>query len=70
MKVKLLQLMAGPMGVFPAGQHDLPEELVRALVAGGYAEADVGPQKPIFETATLAPVPETADLPKKRGRRK
>lgn len=60
MRVKMLTTAAGPDGVFLAGQVvDVKDELGKAFVAGGYAEA-VDKLRPV-ESAAIEP-PEKAVL--------
>ena len=62
MRVLLKSLAAGPGGCLAPGEHEVPAELGRALVAGGYAVAAVEVRKP---EAPAEPVPmvETAEAP-------
>jgi hypothetical protein len=58
MKVKILALMAGPNGVFPAGSViEVTRETGAALIAGKYAEAMAE------EPAAVWNKPETTDAP-------
>lgn len=71
MKVNLHTRLAGPAGTYQPGQHDLPDELARLLIAGRFAsEIAAAPAKTAeaapIETATQ-PAAETATAP--RGRR-
>jgi len=65
-RVLLKSLAAGPGGCLAPGEHEVPAELGRALVAGGYAVA-LEVRKP-DAPAEPAPVVETAEAPR-RGER-
>ena len=39
MKVKLKTIMAGPLGTYHPGEHDLDEATAKALIESGQAEA-------------------------------
>jgi hypothetical protein len=57
----MLRLAAGPEGVWPAGTEvNVPDDLAKALLEGGYAEA-VATER---ETAAVEP-PEQAVSPKR-----
>lgn len=62
MRVRMLTLAAGPMGVFPPGSvREVSESDAAALIGGGFAVPVDVPRTaaPIVETATVAPT-ETA----------
>jgi len=65
-RILLRTLAAGPAGCLAPGEHEVPAELGRALVAGGYAVA-VEVRKP-EAPAEPVPVVETAEAPR-RGER-
>ena len=67
MRVKVLDLIAGPAGIWHPGEHELPEALARRLCAVG-AAISLEPARE--ETAELPGAPERADMSFKRKRRK
>jgi len=72
--VRMITLMAGPLGVFQPGQVvNLPAQAAQALVAGGYATAEgtplpISPGREVAETAAVEP-PERAVKPSPRRRK-
>lgn len=63
MKIRMLTTMAGPAGVFLAGQvADFEDGHALALIKAGYAEPVAPPKKVAMETAVL-PQPETTSRP-------
>ena len=70
MRVKMVTLYAGPLGVFHPNQTpDLPMDEAVALVSGGYAMAIETPVKAsaAYEAPALPPY-ETAIVKRKPGR--
>ena len=65
MKINLLRRIVGAAGNFDPGEVELPDEMAKALLAGGYAQP--------VETAMIA-APETAVVDtgaaRRPGRRK
>lgn len=67
MKVKMLTLAAGPLGVWRVGQVvDVPDAVARSLIANGGAEAVKGMAQDV-EEATAPAAPERAVV---RGRKR
>lgn len=85
MKIKLLTLMAGPTGVYNAGQIiDMTEAQAKELIQGGYAVAcedsflfalPISSKMPVkkavvIETATVQPPETTMMEPEVKKRKK
>lgn len=73
MKLKLLTLMAGPHGVYNAGQIvDMPEAQAKELIGSGYAVACEMPAKKavVMESAMVQPPETTMMEPEVKKRKK
>lgn len=79
MRIRLKNIVAGPLGTFSPGIHELPDGFARDLIIGGYAEAIEEPKQVIepsppepevpaeIEVAMVEPE-EEAIIPRPRGR--
>lgn len=70
--IRMLKTMAGPYGIYPAGQVRTVEDVTAAMLIGAEAAELVANivQPVIMETAALEPAPETSVEPKVVAKKK